>query len=64
MILYCKDSLSCIDNNNIELINNSRRSVLIICPQGQYWYLPSNIHFQYLRSGVKHYMSKNKEKDL
>jgi hypothetical protein len=23
MILYCKDSLGCIDNNNIELINNS-----------------------------------------
>ena len=22
MILYCKDSLGCIDNNNIELINN------------------------------------------
>jgi len=21
MILYCKDSLGCIDNNNIELIN-------------------------------------------
>ena len=24
MILYCKDSLGCIDNNNIELINNTR----------------------------------------
>ena len=23
MILYCKDSLGCIDNNNIELINNA-----------------------------------------
>jgi hypothetical protein len=23
MILYCKDNLGCIDNNNIELINNS-----------------------------------------
>jgi hypothetical protein len=23
MILYCKDSLGCIDNNNIELINNN-----------------------------------------
>ena len=23
MILYCKDSLGCIDNNNIELINNT-----------------------------------------
>ena len=22
MILYCKDSLGCIDNNDIELINN------------------------------------------
>ena len=22
MILYCKDSLGCIDNNNMELINN------------------------------------------
>ena len=22
MILYCKDNLGCIDNNNIELINN------------------------------------------
>jgi len=22
MILYCKDSLVCIDNKNIELINN------------------------------------------
>ena len=22
MILYCTDSLGCIDNNNIELINN------------------------------------------
>jgi hypothetical protein len=22
MILYCKDSLGCIDNNNTELINN------------------------------------------
>jgi hypothetical protein len=22
MILYCKDSLGCVDNNNIELINN------------------------------------------
>jgi hypothetical protein len=22
MILYCKDSLGCIDSNNIELINN------------------------------------------
>ena len=22
MILYCKDSLGCIDNNKIELINN------------------------------------------
>ena len=22
IILYCKDSLGCIDNNNIELINN------------------------------------------
>jgi len=22
MILYCKDSLGCIDNNNIELIGN------------------------------------------
>ena len=22
VILYCKDSLGCIDNNNIELINN------------------------------------------
>jgi hypothetical protein len=22
MILYCNDSLGCIDNNNIELINN------------------------------------------
>ena len=22
MILYCKDSLGCIDNNNIKLINN------------------------------------------
>ena len=23
MILYCKNSLGCIDNNNIELINNN-----------------------------------------
>jgi hypothetical protein len=23
MILYCKDSLGCIDNNNIELIDNT-----------------------------------------
>ena len=26
--LYCKDSLGCIDNNNIELINNRGNSIL------------------------------------
>jgi len=24
--------------------NNIRKSVLVICPQGQYRYMPSNIH--------------------
>jgi hypothetical protein len=28
MILYCKDSLGCIDNNNIELINNCVENLL------------------------------------
>ena len=27
MILYCKDSLGCIDNNNIELINNDHYKI-------------------------------------
>jgi hypothetical protein len=26
MILYCKNSLGCIDNNNIELINNGENN--------------------------------------
>ena len=29
MILYCKDSLGCINNNNIELINKSSYNVPI-----------------------------------
>ena len=40
--------------------NNSRKSVLVICPYGQYGHLPLNIHIGsqiqilvYLRSGVK-----------
>jgi hypothetical protein len=28
MILYCKDNLGCIDNNNIELINNVFSNVI------------------------------------
>ena len=27
MILYCKDSLGCIDNNNMELINNTHYKI-------------------------------------
>jgi hypothetical protein len=48
--------------------NNSRKSVLVICLQGQYGYLPSNIHiFPQIQlpvsvSGVKHYMSEYKER--
>ena len=30
MILYCKDSLGCIDNNNIELINNVWEHVFFV----------------------------------
>jgi hypothetical protein len=37
MILYCKDNLGCIDNNNIELINNvyykiEKKGVLCLTP--------------------------------
>jgi len=38
MILYCEDSLGCIDDNNIELINNVCYYALIyLKPSLYYW---------------------------